>query len=135
MFGTELVNGRGRNIALFWGAFIPNGAGAVDPLTLTSAMGVGPLAGFTVARTATGVFTITLLEPYPFLVNLQVTGTNLGNQWVEPRTPPGSLVNSNAGRNILIASKSSAGTDTDLASQAGRWVEFLATFRTKVATL
>lgn len=61
-----LKGDRNIGVALLQGSFCPNGSGAIDNGTNTG-------AGFTVARTGVGEFTVTLDDAYVSLLSAQVS--------------------------------------------------------------
>lgn len=124
----------GNNVCLFAGAFTPNGSGVPVAANNVSGYGFGPVSGFTATYSgSTGIYNIDFLEPYPELIVLTPTLVNALTFKVESFTAPGSLRQSNGGRRVQVRVGDAAGAAIDLPAAAGRYIQFVATLRSRVS--
>ena len=130
----------GANLVTIHGEFEPNGASAVNNALNVSGRGVGAMCGFTVVRISAGLYEVTLGEPVAALVNVQVTGTNLGAlalgglegvNVAGPNNVPAGIGMSNLGRSFRIRAKDNSGAAADITQAAGRKIQFTFTGKTK----
>jgi hypothetical protein len=106
----------GEERVVIAGSFRPNGASAVN-----NALNTG--LGFSVAWTATGLFTITLADAYAELVSATASIQMAAATDVKPQWRAINVTTATGGT-LQLASLAIA-TDTDIASNAGNRVHFV----------
>ncbi len=101
------------------GRFRPNGSSAID-----NTLNKGP-NGWTVARTSTGVYTITFTQKYYQCVNADAwfSSANPQNALVQP-----GIIDVASGKTFVVkcVQSSDGSTAVDLASDANTWIHFQA---------
>ncbi len=128
-FPTEFFRTFGKNIDLVVGGFKPNGTGVIDNTLNFSLNGTNAAAGFTVVRSPTGIYTVTLTQEYPGLAALITFEYNLGAFEIEPTSVPGPLTN---GKTFVLQGKDPAtGVAADITAAANRFVGFAAFLKSK----
>lgn len=121
-FSADEAKIAAKNAHTFWGVFKPNGVSAIDNTVNVSGYGVGAQCGFTVARTNTGLYTVTLRESYPANIAINPTSYNLGARWVDAVTPPGPLGGN--GFTFQLLAKDSTGAAADVTAGANVLIGF-----------
>lgn len=115
---TEGLHVVGKKRYVLHGNFLPNGASAIAaPLQFT--------AGYSVARTSAGVYTITLLDNWLRMQWISVTlvSTALQNNYVQAGLI--TLGTSSASPTAVINAAAGGGTTpTDIAAAAGTYIAF-----------
>ncbi len=128
-FNAEMLKIAGKNNEVFVGVFKPNTAGAIDQTQNVSGYGVSAGARFTVAYSATGIYTVTLEQEYAGIISVIPWGINLGAFEVDAITVPGALGGS--GKTFQIRGKDMAGAPAAITVGATVFVGFAALLKSK----
>ncbi len=128
-FNSEMLKVCGKNNDVFVGVFKPNGTNPIDQTQNTSGYGVNTGARFTVAYSATGIYTVTLEQEYGGIISAIPWGINLGAFEVDCITVPGALGGS--GKTFQIRGKDMTGAAAAITAGASIFVGFAALLKSK----